>query len=72
MAVVGWFAVFHGYAHALEAPPAIPALHAGLPAATALLQAAGLDSLGVHKAVATSACGAGRLSGRRRFVLATP
>jgi urease accessory protein len=53
MAVVGLFAVFHGYAHALEAPPAAAGGYIlGFLAATALLQGAGL-ALGwvVHRAV---------------------
>jgi urease accessory protein len=53
MAVVGLFAVFHGYAHALEAPPTGAGSYIlGFLAATALLQGAGL-ALGwvVHRAV---------------------
>jgi urease accessory protein len=53
MAVVGLFAVFHGYAHALEAPPAAAGGYIlGFLAATALLQGVGL-ALGwvVHRAV---------------------
>ena len=43
MAVVGLFAVFHGYAHAIEAPTSGTALYVlGFVAATALLHAAGL------------------------------
>lgn len=43
MAVVGLFAVFHGYAHALEAPTNGTGLYIlGFVAATALLHAAGL------------------------------
>lgn len=43
MAVVGLFAVFHGYAHALEAPSSgTGAYILGFLAATALLQGAGL------------------------------
>lgn len=43
MAVVGLFAVFHGYAHALEAPAGGAAPYIlGFVAATALLHAAGL------------------------------
>ncbi len=43
MAVVGLFAVFHGYAHALEAPTTgVGAYIAGFLAATALLQGVGL------------------------------
>ena len=43
MAVVGVFAVFHGYAHAVEAPPSAPANYIlGLMAATAVLESAGL------------------------------
>ena len=53
IAVVGLFAVFHGYAHALEAPSAGAGSHIlGFLAATALLQAIGF-AIGwvVHKAV---------------------
>ena len=53
MAVVGLFAVFHGYAHALEAPPTGAGGYIlGFLAATALLQGVGL-ALGwvVHRAV---------------------
>lgn len=53
MAVVGLFAVFHGYAHALEAPSAGTGSYIlGFLAATALLQAIGF-AIGrvVHKAV---------------------
>jgi urease accessory protein len=53
MAVVGLFAVFHGYAHALEAPPTGAGGYIlGFLAATALLQGAGL-AIGwvVHRAV---------------------
>ena len=43
MAVVGLFAVFHGYAHAIEAPASGTGLYImGFVAATALLHAAGL------------------------------
>ena len=43
MAVVGVFAVFHGYAHATEAPASAPVPHIlGLMAATAVLECAGL------------------------------
>jgi urease accessory protein len=43
MAIVGLFAVFHGYAHAIEAPTSGTALYIlGFVAATALLHAAGL------------------------------
>ena len=43
MAVVGLFAVFHGYAHAIEAPTSGTAVYIlGFVAATALLHAAGL------------------------------
>jgi urease accessory protein len=43
MAIVGLFAVFHGYAHALEAPASGMGLYVlGFAAATALLLAAGL------------------------------
>jgi urease accessory protein len=43
MAVVGLFAVFHGYAHAIEAPTSGTGLYIlGFVAATALLHAAGL------------------------------
>lgn len=43
MAIVGLFAVFHGYAHALEAPAGGTGLYIlGFVAATALLHAAGL------------------------------
>lgn len=43
MAVVGLFAVFHGYAHAIEAPTSGTAIYIlGFVAATALLHAAGL------------------------------
>lgn len=43
MAIVGLFAVFHGYAHALEAPAGGAGLYIlGFVAATALLHAAGL------------------------------
>ena len=58
MAVVGLFALFHGYAHALEAPPTGAGSYIlGFLAATALLQGVGLG-LGwvVHRASATSAC----------------
>ena len=53
MAVVGLFAVFHGYAHALEAPSAGTGSYIlGFLAATALLQAIGFAiGWGVHKAV---------------------
>lgn len=53
MAIVGLFAVFHGYAHALEAPSTAAGSYIlGFLAATALLQAAGL-AIGwvVHRAV---------------------
>lgn len=53
MAVVGLFAVFHGYAHALEAPSAGAGSYIlGFLAATALLQAGGL-AIGwvAHRAV---------------------
>jgi len=44
MAVVGAFAVFHGYAHAMEAPAAAPVPYIlGLMAATAVLEGAGLS-----------------------------
>lgn len=43
MAVVGVFAVFHGYAHAVEAPASAPVPYIlGLAAATAILESAGL------------------------------
>lgn len=43
MAIVGLFAVFHGYAHAIEAPTGGTGLYIlGFVAATALLHAAGL------------------------------
>ena len=43
MVVVGWFAILHGYAHALEAPGEDPGRYIlGFLAATALLHAAGL------------------------------
>lgn len=43
MIVVGFFALFHGYAHAVEAPTSDTALYiSGFVAATALLHAAGL------------------------------
>ena len=43
MAVVGLFAVFHGYAHAIEAPSGNPATYMlGFLGATALLHAAGI------------------------------
>jgi urease accessory protein len=43
MAVVGLFAVFHGYAHAVEAPASAPVPYIlGLVAATAVLESAGL------------------------------
>lgn len=53
MAVVGLFAVFHGYAHALEAPAAAAGGYIlGFLAATALLQGAGLVlGWAVHRAV---------------------
>ena len=53
MAVVGLFALFHGYAHALEAPASAAGGYIlGFLAATALLQGAGL-AIGwvVHRAV---------------------
>src|ERR1041384_7074967 len=53
MGVVGLFAVFHGYAHALEAPPTGAGSYIlGFLAATALLQGVGL-AIGwvVHRAV---------------------
>ena len=43
MTVVGVFAVFHGYAHAVEAPSSAPVPYIlGLVAATAILESAGL------------------------------
>ena len=53
MAVVGLFAVFHGYAHALEAPAnAAGGYILGFLAATAVLQLAGLGiGLAVRRAV---------------------
>ena len=43
MMVVGWFAVLHGYAHAVEAPPNNPGNYIlGFLTATALLQMVGL------------------------------
>jgi len=43
MAVVGAFAVFHGYAHAVEAPSSAPVPYIlGLVGATAILESAGL------------------------------
>ncbi|HTR82826.1 MAG TPA: HupE/UreJ family protein [Reyranella sp.] len=43
MIVVGWFAMLHGYAHAVEAPTADPGSYIlGFLAATALLHAVGL------------------------------
>ena len=43
MAVVGVFAVFHGYAHAVEAPSSAPVPYVfGLVVSTALLESAGL------------------------------
>jgi urease accessory protein len=50
MAVVGLFAVFHGYAHAIEAPTSGTGLYImGFVAATALLHAAGLGLGGVAR-----------------------
>lgn len=53
MAIVGLFAVFHGYAHAVEAPESSTGAYIlGFLAATALLQAIGLAiGLGVRRAV---------------------
>lgn len=53
MAIVGLFAVFHGYAHALEAPTSGTSVYiAGFLAATALLLAAGLGlGWGARRAV---------------------
>lgn len=60
LAMIGGFAVFHGHAHASEAPMAASALHYGLGflAATALLHAAGIAAALLFKGPAVRLAGA--------------
>ena len=53
MLVVGWFAMLHGYSHAIEAPAGDPGRYIlGFLAATALLHAVGLGLGGVVQRLA--------------------